>query len=206
MTSEPTVFIVDDDPAFRDSLAVLILSIGLKPEAYASGEEFLKCFDETRPGCIILDVRMPQLGGLALQEKLAAFPLCPPIIILTGHAEVPTALRAMKQGAIDFLQKTFAESELSDSVQRAIASDKEFRQGYLKRRSLEDQLNLLSRPERDVLDLVLAGHPNKRIASLLGVSQRAIEDRRARVMQKLDVNSLPELVRFALDAGIQVDK
>ena len=206
MTTEPVVFIVDDDPAFRESLAILILSIGLKSKAFGSADEFLKQFDENLPGCLILDVRMPQISGLALQEKLARYPLCPPIIVLTGHAEVPTALRALKQGAIEFLQKTFSETELREAVQRAIALDAERRESHSKRQAVLDKLALLTRPERQVLDLVLAGHPNKRIASNLGVSQRAVEDRRARIMQKLEVDTLPDLVRLAVEAGLKVDQ
>lgn len=206
MSTEPLVFIVDDDAAFRESLSVLILSMGLRSKTYASGEEFLRCFDETQPGCLILDVRMPQISGLALQEKLSKFPLCPPIIVLTGHAEVPTALRAIKQGAVEFLQKTFTESELREAVQRAISLDTERRQSYLRRSALLERFALLSKPERQVLDLVLAGYPNKRIASALEVSQRAVEDRRARVMQKLNVDTLPDLVRLAIEAGLKVDE
>jgi two-component system response regulator FixJ len=206
MSTEPLVFIVDDDAAFRESLSVLILSMGLRSKTYASGEEFLRCFDETQPGCLILDVRMPQISGLALQEKLTKFPLCPPIIVLTGHAEVPTALRAIKQGAVEFLQKTFTESELREAVQRAISLDTERRQSYLRRSALLERFALLSKPERQVLDLVLAGYPNKRIASALEVSQRAVEDRRARVMQKLNVDTLPDLVRLAIEAGLKVDE
>ena len=206
MSTEPLVFIVDDDAAFRESLSVLILSMGLRSKTYASGEEFLRCFDETQPGCLILDVRMPQISGLALQEKLSKFPLCPPIIVLTGHAEVPTALRAIKQGAVEFLQKTFTESELREAVQRAISLDTERRQSYLRRSALLERFALLSKPERQVLDLVLAGYPNKRIASALEVSQRAVEDRRARVMQKLNVETLPDLVRLAIEAGLKVDE
>lgn len=205
MSTEPLVFIVDDDAAFRESLSVLILSMGLRSKTYASGEEFLRCFDETQPGCLILDVRMPQISGLALQEKLSKFPLCPPIIVLTGHAEVPTALRAIKQGAVEFLQKTFTESELREAVQRAISLDTERRQSHLRRSALLERFGLLSKPERQVLDLVLAGYPNKRIASALEVSQRAVEDRRARVMQKLNVDTLPDLVRLAIEAGLKVD-
>lgn len=203
---EPTVFIVDDDPAFRESLAVLILSMGLKSKTFASGEEFLQAFDENAPGCLLLDVRMPQQSGLALQEKLLKYPLCPPVIVLTGHAEVPVALRALKQGAVEFLQKTFTEVELRDAVQRAIALDAERRAEFNKRAALQERLALLSPAERQVMDLVLIGHPNKRIASTLGISQRAVEDRRARVMKKLEANSLPDLVRFALNAGLKFDE
>jgi FixJ family two-component response regulator len=204
--SEPIVYIVDDDDAFRESLAVLMLSMGLKAKTFGSGDEYLAQFDENRPGCIILDVRMPNQSGLAVQEKLNRFPLRPPIIVLTGHAEVPVALRALKQGAVEFLQKTAAESELREAVQRAVANDAAQRAVHARKLAVAAKLELLSRPEREVLELVLAGHPNKRIASLLGISQRAVEDRRARVMKKVDVNSLPELVRFAIEAGLKVDE
>ena len=206
MSFEPTVSIVDDDAAFRESLALLMLSMGLVSKTYASGDEFLRQFDETRPGCIILDVRMPQQSGLAIQEKLTKFPNCPPIIILTGHAEVPVALRALKQGAVEFLQKTFTEGELREAVQRAIALDAERRRTFERRRHVTAKLDSLSRPEREVLQMVLAGHPNKKIASTLGISQRAVEDRRARVMKKLDADSLPELVRLAMEAGMKTEE
>lgn len=203
---EPIVYIVDDDPAFRESLSILILAIGYRSKTFPSAEDFLREFDETKPGCIILDVRMPRISGLALQEKLAAFPQCPPIIILTGHGEVSTALRALKQGAVEFLQKTFSELDLRDAVQRAMTIDSSRREQFAKRKDIFDRLAQLSTPERQVLNLVLAGYPNKRIASALGVSQRAVEDRRSRVMQKLDVTTLPDLVRLAVDAGLKIDK
>jgi len=205
-TIEPIVYIVDDDPAFRESLSILILAIGYRSKTYGSADEFLKAFDQTKPGCIILDVRMPRISGLALQEKLIAFPQCPPIIILTGHGEVSTALRALKQGAIDFLQKTFSEFDLRDAVERAIALDTTRREEHANRQELLTRLAQLTTPERQVLNLVLAGYPNKRIASSLDVSQRAVEDRRSRVMQKLNVFTLPDLVRLAVDAGLKIDK
>lgn len=205
MSTEPIVSIVDDDPAFADSLAILILSIGLKSKVYVSADQFLATFDQQQRGCLILDVRMPHISGLALQEKLANFPLCPPVIILTGHAEIPTALRALKLGAIEFLQKTCTESELREAIQRAIVLDSERFASFTKTQKLVERLAQLSRPEHQVLDLVLKGYPNKRIASALDVSQRAVEDRRARVMQKLGVDNLPELVRLALAAGVKID-
>ena len=206
MSTEPTVFIVDDDSAFRESLAVLMLSMGLRSKTYGSAEEFLSTFDETRPGCILLDVRMPQQSGLALQEQLTKFPLCPPIVILTGHAEVPVALRALKQGAVEFLQKTFTEGELREAVQRAITLDGERRRAHARRAEVAKRLKSLSPAELEVLELVLAGHPNKRIATRLDISQRAVEDRRSRVMKKVEANSIPELVRFAIEAGLKVDE
>lgn len=203
---EPIVYIVDDDPGFRESLSILILAIGYRSKTFSSADEFLQGFDETKPGCIFLDVRMPRISGLALQEKLVAFPQCPPIIILTGHGEVSTALRALRQGAVEFLQKTFSELDLRDAVQRAMSIDAARREQFAKRKDLSDRLSKLSDPERQVLNLVLAGYPNKRIASALDVSQRAVEDRRTRVMQKLEVATLPDLVRLAVNAGLNVDR
>jgi len=200
--NDTVVSIIDDDPAFRDSLSILILSMDLQVRAYASYDEFQLDFDQRVPGCILLDVRMPNISGFAVQEKLKQFPLCPPVIMLTGHAEVPVALKAFRSGALDFLQKTFDEFELRDAIQRAIALDAERRAEYHRREQLAARLALLSQAERKVLDLVVEGHPNKKIAATLEVSRRAVEDRRARLMQKLHVDNLPELVKFAVSAGI----
>lgn len=202
MLNDAVVFIIDDDPAFRDSLSALILSMGLEVRAYGSYDEFQLEFDERQAGCILLDVRMPNISGLAVQEKLKQYPLCPPIIVLTGHAEVPVALKAFRGGALDFLQKTFEEYELRDSIQRAVALDAERRIAHRRREQVAARLALLSQAERMVLDLVVEGHPNKKIAATLEVSRRAVEDRRARLMQKLHVDNLPDLVKFAVSAGI----
>src|SRR5580698_7530562 len=203
MSQEPTVFIVDDDPAFLESLAVLVLSMGLQTRTYSSGQEYLNQFDPQAPGVLILDVRMPNISGLAVQERLVNEPLCPPIIVLTGHADVPTAIRAFRQGAMDFLQKTARESELREAIQKAVARDAEFRIEHAAKASILARIALLTPAEHQVLGLVLAGHPNKTIASKLGISQRTVEDRRSRIMQKLEVDSLPELVRLATEAGFQ---
>lgn len=202
MNAEPTVFIVDDDPAFLESLSVLIESMGLATRTFPSPDEYLEQFDPTAPGCLILDVRMPKISGLALQERLAQVPLRPPIIIMTGHAEVPTALRAMRQGAVDFLQKTFSEAELFEAIQRALAQDIEFRTAHSRRDALDARFALLSTAEMQVLQQVLLGEANKRIATKLGISRRTVEDRRARLMHKLEVESLADLVRLAVEAGI----
>lgn len=202
MSHEPTVTIVDDDPAFRESLSLLIQSMGLESRTYGDYQAFLDEFDQNRSGCILLDVRMPNMSGLALQERLKQYSLCPPIIMLTGHAEVPIALKAFRQGALDFLQKSFEEFELRDAIQKAIALDAERRAAERRREALSARLALLSQAERRVLDLVVEGHPNKKIAATLEVSRRAVEDRRARLMQKLRVENLPELVKFAVGAGI----
>jgi FixJ family two-component response regulator len=202
VSADPTVFIVDDDAAFSESLSVLISSMGWKTKAFASPEAYLSQFDAEEPGCLILDVRMPTMSGLALQEKLAAMPLCPTIIIMTGHAEVPTALRAMRQGAIDFLQKTFNEDELFEAVQRAIAADAAQRALHRQQTDVHALFAQLTDAERDVLNQVLQGVPNKRIATTLGISRRTVEDRRARLMQKLHVDTLADLVRLSVEAGV----
>ncbi len=202
MISEPTVFIVDDDLAYLDSISVLIRSMGMNTKTFPSAEAYLRDFDPERPGCLILDVRMPTTGGLTLQESLVQLPICPPIIIMTGHAEVPTALRAMRQGAIDFLQKTFSETELYDALQRAIAKDKANREQYARAKSLAERFAQLSSAEHDVLQRVLHGDTNKKIAVALDISQRAVEDRRARLMQKLQIDTVADLIRLSIEAGL----
>jgi FixJ family two-component response regulator len=205
MTLEPTVFIVDDDPAFLESLSLLITSLGLKAKTFPSPEAYLQAFDPEAPGCLILDVRMPKMSGLAMQESLSKLPVCPAIIIMTGHAEVPTALRAMRQGAVDFLQKTFSEAELVEAIQRAISQDAATRAAYGHQQSLSARFALLSEAERQVLTMVLRGSANKTIASSLQISRRTVEDRRARMMEKLQVETLADLVRLAIEAGEHPD-
>ena len=203
MPAETTVYIVDDDPAFAESLANLINSMGARTKTFTSADDYLQQFDSQAPGCLILDVRMQRTSGLALQEQLAKLPLSPPIIIMTGHAEVPTALRAMRMGAVDFLQKTFAENELYEAVQRALIQDARAREAYHRKEAVERRFAQLTAPERSVLSQVLQGEANKSIAAHLGVSRRTVEDRRARIMQKLEVESLADLVRVSLEAGVQ---
>lgn len=202
MITDPTVFIVDDDPAYLDSISVLIQSMGLQTKTFSSADEYLREFDPQLPGCLILDVRMPLTGGLVLQESLNKLPLCPPIIIMTGHAEVTTALRAIRQGAVDFLQKTFSETELYDAIQRALAKDLANRKQYARATELAERFAKLSPVEHDVLQLVLRGDTNKKIAAILDVSQRAVEDRRSRMMEKLSVNTVPDLIRLSIEAGV----
>lgn len=197
----PKVFIIDDDLAFSESLSLLIRSFGMETAVFGSADEYLEQFDPAAPGCIILDVRMPGRSGLDLQAELAAKGLHPPVIIMTGFAEVPVALRAIRQGAVEFLQKTFSESELLEALNRAVAIDAQNRRAHARRSELNARMGRLTQPEQDVLDLMLEGKPNKSIASALGVSVRTVEDRRARIMKKLNVETLAELVRLAVEAG-----
>jgi len=201
MKLKPVVIIVDDNPEFAESLAVLLESAGIATRCYSSADEFLHQFNANQPGCLILDVRMPRMSGLALQARLSQLAYPPPIIIMTGHAEVPTALRAMRQGAVDFLQKTFTEDELFDAIHRALDADAAGRAAFERQAELESRFALLSAAERDVLHQVLRGAPNKAIATALRISRRTVEDRRAYVMQKLGVESVADLVRVALEAG-----
>lgn len=203
MSAEPTVFIVDDDPAFSESLSTLIASMGARAQTFTSADAYLEQFDPHAPGCLILDVRMQRTSGLALQEQLSRLPLSPAIIIMTGHAEVPTALRAMRMGAVDFLQKTFTEPELYEALQRALLQDARARSEYHRKEAIERRFSQLTPPERSVLHQVLQGEANKSIAANLGVSRRTVEDRRARIMQKLEVESLADLVRVSMEAGVQ---
>lgn len=197
----PKVFIIDDDLAFSESLSLLIRSFGMETAAFGSADQYLEQFDASAPGCIILDVRMPGRSGLDLQAELAEKDLHPPVIIMTGFAEVPVALRAMRQGAVEFLQKTFSESELLEALNRAVAADAVNRRAHARRLELNERMARLTPPEQDVLDLMLEGKPNKAIASALSVSVRTVEDRRARIMKKLGVDTLAELVRLAVEAG-----
>jgi RNA polymerase sigma factor (sigma-70 family) len=173
----------------------------MKTTTFASAEEFLQAFDYQQPGCIILDVCMPGIDGLALQERLAIQPLHPSVIMMTSFPEVPTAVRSIQQGAVEYLAKTCPAADLQQAVEQAIGQDAKRRMHAERRSEVESALAQLSPPEKDVLRLVVAGKPNKSIASALNVSRRAVEDRRARIMRKVGAGSLPDLVRFAIQAG-----
>lgn len=191
-----TVFIVDDDQAIRFAMGQLMQSVGLKYELFDSGTEFLEKVPQDRPGCLILDVRMPGLGGLELQEVLADRGSTLPIIFITGHGDVPMAVDAMRKGAVDFIQKPFRDQELLDCVASAMQTDKTRRSDLERIASVTARLQKLTKREREVLDLVVTGKPNKIVAYELGVSQRTIEIHRARVMEKMQARSLAELVRM----------
>ena len=194
----PTVFIVDDDDAVRDSLGALIESAGLTAESFATGTRFLDAIGPDRTGCVLLDVQMPDLGGLEIQERLAASQPGLRVIIITGHGDVPLAVKAMKAGAVDFIEKPFDDGVLLDCVHRALA---ESQRGEAAEAGLEG-LGQLTPRERDVLLQLIVGNPNKVIAYELGISPRTVEVHRARVMEKMQAKSLSHLVRMALAAGV----
>jgi two-component system, LuxR family, response regulator FixJ len=200
METEPIVFVVDDDPAMRQSMRWLIESVNLAVETYATAQDFLAAYDPSRPGCLVLDVRMPGMSGLDLQEELNRRQIYVPIIIITGYAEVPTAVRALKGGALDFIEKPFSDQLLLDRIQQAIASDRQTRERNATRAALAARVAQLTPREREVMQLVVAGSSNREIAAELGLSVKTVEVHRARVMEKMKVDSLAELVRLGLSA------
>src|SRR5579871_2314438 len=204
MKSKARVYIVDDDDAVRDSLGFQLETAGYEVVGFASGADFLDAASTLTPGCLILDVRMPEIDGIELQARLNALNLSFPIIMITGHGEVPLAVRAMKAGAVDFVEKPFSEDAILESIKlaqsRAGPSDRTDGDAEMARA----RLALLSAREREVLDGLVAGRPNKVIAFELGLSARTVEVHRARVMDKMQARSLSELVRLALAAGVQI--
>jgi len=198
MKNEPTVFIVDDDDEVREAIGLLMESVGLPSERFDSGWAYLACFDPARPGCLVLDVRMRQMSGLELQERLVQEPIHPPVIIITGHGDVPMAVRAVKNGAVDFIEKPFNDQALLDAVQRAIDIDAEQRGHALEIANIQTRMERLTKREREVLDQIVAGKRNKVIAADLSISQSTVEAHRAKVMEKLEVRSLSDLMRAML--------
>ncbi|MGA8205701.1 MAG: response regulator transcription factor [Woeseiaceae bacterium] len=196
----PTVFIVDDDPAIRFAMQALMDSVHIPHEIFGSGDEFLENVAEGRAGCLVLDIRMPGLGGLELQEELLKRGSALPIIFITGHGDVPMAVEAMQKGAVDFIQKPFRDQELLDRIRQALRTDQERRHEQQQHAEVADRLARLTNREREVFDLVVTGKPNKVIAYELGVSQRTVEIHRARVMEKMQARSLADLVKMHMTA------
>jgi two-component system response regulator FixJ len=195
----PTVFIVDDDEAVRSALRLLLKSVGLAATTLPSAQAFLDSYDPQQPGCLVLDVRMPGMSGLELQQHLNMRGAILPVIFMTGHGDIPMAVEAIQQGAFDFLQKPFRDQDLIDRIQRALAKDKLSRAELNERTRIRERLESLTPREREVLALVTSGKPNKVMASDLGVSQRTVEIHRARVMEKMEAASLAQLVRMVMD-------
>ncbi len=198
----PTVFVVDDDAAVRDSIAELVESVGLRCELHASAPSFLQAFDPERPGCLVLDVRMAEMSGLALQERLNALQARIPVIVLTGHGDVPMAVQALKAGAVDFLQKPYREQALLDSIHAALAVDAAGRRARAGSDDFAQRLSTLTTREREVFDQLLAGRTSKEIASALGISPRTAEAHRRNLLQKFGVGSVKALLPLtaAVDA------
>jgi two-component system, LuxR family, response regulator FixJ len=196
------VHVIDDDEAVRQSLAFLLETAGIAVQAYDSAVAFLKVATEVEAGCVITDVRMPELSGIDLLRRLKELRLQLPVIVITGHSDVPLAVEAMKIGAVDFLEKPFDDEVLLTSVRAALDTQDRNSQRQAERAEIESRLAALSNRERDVLGGLVAGHANKQIAFDLGISPRTVEIYRANLMTKMEAASLSDLVRMALIAGI----
>jgi FixJ family two-component response regulator len=200
--TKPIVFIVDDDPSFRDSLQFLLESVGLEVRIFASARDFLDGADREAPGCLLLDVRMPGMSGLDLQSKLADVDISLPIIFITGHATVPMSVRAMKSGAVDFLQKPFAERDLLNAIHQAFEQDRQARGKRAELREIQERINCLTAREYEVFTLLVSGMMNKQVAHRLGTTERTIKAHRSRIMEKMTADSLTDLVRHAERLGV----
>ena len=200
------VFVVDDDASMRESLKNLTRSVGLRVEAFASAQEFLRAKRSDEPGCLVLDVRMPGLSGLDLQKRMAETGTDLPIIFLTGHGDIPMSVRAMKAGAVEFLTKPVREQDLLDAIQQALERDRAMRHQRTNTEHLRGRFDLLTAKEREVMGKVAAGLLNKQIAGELGMSETTVKIHRHQVMEKMRAGSLAELVRMADRLGLPTPK
>jgi len=196
--NKPTVFVVDDEEAVRDSLQWLLESKGLKVALFDSAEAFLAAYSPSLPGCLVVDVRMPGMSGLELQEKLAELHYAIPVIFITGHGDVPMAVQAVKHGAIDFLEKPFNDKDLLAIIERSLEHDRQQRERLQQASSAQSRLASLTPREREVMELVVAGKLNKLIADQLEISIKTVEAHRAKVMEKVGAHSLAELVQIVV--------
>ena len=192
-----TVFIIDDDAGVRESIQDLVESVDLRAESFATAQEFLAKKRRDGPSCLVLDVRLPDTSGLDLQQKLSRAGVRIPIIFITGHADIPMTVKAMKSGAVEFLTKPFREQDLLDVIHRALRRDRVVREKQRRLAELQERYSLLSARERDVMSLVVSGLLNKQIAAELGASETTVKTHRGHVMKKMEAKSLPDLVRMA---------
>jgi RNA polymerase sigma factor (sigma-70 family) len=195
--SRPTIFIVDDDPSVRQSTELLLKSVGFNVKTFVSAQDFLKANLHEDLGCLILDVRMPGISGLDLQGKLVSSKTPLPVIFITGHGTVPMSVRAMKAGAVDFLQKPFEEQDLLDAINRAITRQRERKSKKDETDELQQRVKALTAREHEVFSLLVTGMANKEIAHKLGTSERTVKAHRAQIMEKMNARSLADLTRFA---------
>lgn len=205
MDDNQTVFVVDDDEGVRDGLSLLLATVGQHCELYKSAIEFLDDYDGNKHGCLVLDIRMPRMTGLDLQEKLIDMGSKLPVIFITGHGDIPMAVEAMRRGAVDFIRKPFREHDLLDRINEALNVDGTTRQRALDRQALDEKLSSLSSREWDVFERVAEGDMNKVIAADLGISERTVEVHRGQVMRKLGVNTLAQLVRVKIESELAAE-
>lgn len=197
---QPIVYVIDDDPSMRSAVCRLLASAGLEALPFASGQEFLDYSRPEGPACLVLDVRMPGLTGLELQEELSAAGEVHSIVFMTAHSDLPAGIHAMKAGAVDFLLKPFDDQDLLDAVKRALASATESYAARVRAQALRERLTSLTPRERDVLSLVVAGRLNKQIAQRLGIGEKTVKVHRAHLIEKMGASSVAELVRMVLRA------
>ena len=199
------VVVVDDDAGVRQMISRMVRSVGLRVETYGSVQEFLDLYDPRQAGCLVLDVRMPGQSGLDLQERLAALEVPLPIIFITGHGDIAMGVRAMKRGALDFIEKPFQDQVLLDAIHAALARAAEMHEAAQARDDARQRLAMLTPREREVLALVVDGLANKQIAAQLGTAEQTIKMHRSRLMKKMEADSLPALLRLAQLGGVAAD-
>jgi len=198
------VYVVDDDEAMRESLEFLVSSVGMNVQSFASASDFLERVEDRASGCVVLDVRMPGMSGLDLQEQLTQARFAMPVIIITGHADVPMAVRALKAGAYDFIEKPFNDQGLLECIQRALEEESQSKIRIDRQREIDARIATLTPRERQVMEMVISGMANKQVAAELGLSEKTIEVHRKHVMEKMGAGNVADLIRMAL-AGTTLD-
>ena len=194
----PTIYVVDDDDGMRRALDILLSTVGYKTAVFSRPAEFLGQFSADAPGCLVLDIRMPEMSGLEVQQRLNRMGSMLPVIFITGHGDVPMAVQAMKEGAFEFIQKPFRDQELLDRINHALKQDAEYRSTAARRSEVMHRLESLTPRERQVMDMIVEGSANKVIAIDLGLSERTVEIHRAKVMEKMGARSVAHLVKMHL--------
>ena len=198
----PSVFIVDDDNAVRDALLELLDSVGIEARGFSSAQAFLQCYEQSMQGCLVLDIRMPGMSGLELQQKLVELGCALPVIFITGHGDIPMAVEAMKRGAVEFIQKPFREQELLDCINLALEKSHGEHERRDVQRRVESNLAMLTAREKEILGWIVDGHANKVIAMELGISQRTVEKHRAGIIEKMEARSTPALIKLVMQAKV----
>lgn len=202
MQDSPTVFVVDDDPQARRSVCALVRSMGIDASAYGSAEEFLEKYVHGTPGCLVTDVRMLGMSGLELQAELTRREIALPVIVLTAYARTSLTVRAMQAGAVTLLEKPYEDDDLWEAVREALANEASTRREHERRQGLRTRIGCLTPSQRVVLDMIVEGKPNKMIAEVLDISLRTVENRRREVFDRMEADSVAELVRMVIDADL----